>query len=726
MPPRAAQGKLKRVCLGTDIASEFSARLRCYKADWADGIACGVRLLAPATYIFCASAIPALAFGAQISVETNGSVTGVQVLLACAVTGIVQAVAGGQPLLVVGVAEPIVLIWGYLYRFAAGQPELGPQRFLPWATWVCLWTALFLVVLALSGACKYIVRFTRFSGELFGGLIALLFMQQAVRGAVSEFRVEGVRPSWQLVNGLWGLLLLFGLLLTALWVRQARSWRFGAAPVRGFIADYGAPLMVMVWSGVSFAVGDGTGAVPRRLPIPDTWRDAAPYATARALGDVPRALVGAAAVPALVITVLFFFDHNVSSQMAQQPEFNLARPPAYAYDLLLLGFYTLACGQLGIPPVNGVLPQAPMHTKSLALLRRQLLRSALVAEAAGPGKPGAPAGRRGTVAADPVARMAARAAALGSPAGGAALADAAAGYRDAQAEEGPSGGDTERFDLEKHVEAHLPVEVQENRLSALLQSLLLAACLGATPLLRLIPTAVLWGYFAFMAIESLEGSQLWERLLYILTDAPKRAKLLEAGHVPYLETVPLRTIAAFTSLQLALLLLVYGISWIPVAAFLFPIPIMLLVPLRQYVLPQMWRAEVLRDLDASEYEEASALPLAPPSRRGAVSVQLGRRRSAGSVGDEDVEAEWMRGRARQLKRHVSRNQLAARVSGSLPLPPARSQAQHTPEFSGPAGDAPRSLEGSADAPEILEDGADGPGAPEGAASGSGRVSGEVR
>lgn len=31
---------------------------------------------------------------------------------------------------------------------------------------------------------------------------------------------------------------------------------------------------------------------------------------------------------------------------------------------------------------------------------------------------------------------------------------------------------------------------------------------------------------------------------------------------------------------------VQGITWVPVAAFLFPIPIMLLVPLRQYVLPQ--------------------------------------------------------------------------------------------------------------------------------------------
>ena len=81
----------------------------------------------------------------------------------------------------------------------------------------------------------------------------------------------------------------------------------------------------------------------------------------QALGEVPGAYVGAAAVPALVIAVLFYFDHNVSAQMAQQPEFNLARPPAYAYDLLLLGAYTLACGLLGIPPVNGVLPQARSH-----------------------------------------------------------------------------------------------------------------------------------------------------------------------------------------------------------------------------------------------------------------------------------------------------------------------------------------------------------------------------
>ena len=40
------------------------------------------------------------------------------VLAATAITGVIQALVGGQPLLIVGVAEPIVLTWGYMYSFA--------------------------------------------------------------------------------------------------------------------------------------------------------------------------------------------------------------------------------------------------------------------------------------------------------------------------------------------------------------------------------------------------------------------------------------------------------------------------------------------------------------------------------------------------------------------------------------------------------------------------------
>lgn len=82
----------------------------------------------------------------------------------------------------------------------------------------------------------------------------------------------------------------------------------------------------------------------------------------------------------------------------------------------------------------------------------------------------------------------------------------------------------EEFDPKKHIEAHLPVRVNEQRLSNLLQSLLVGACVGAMPVIKMIPTSVLWGYFAYMAIDSLPGNQFWERLRLIFIPSSRRYK----------------------------------------------------------------------------------------------------------------------------------------------------------------------------------------------------------
>lgn len=80
------------------------------------------------------------------------------------------------------------------------------------------------------------------------------------------------------------------------------------------------------------------------------------------------------------------------------------------------------------------------------------------------------------------------------------------------------------FDVNKDVDDLLPVEVKEQRLSNLLQALMVGACVAAMPILKKIPTSVLWGYFAFMAIESLPGNQFWERILLLLTAPSRRYK----------------------------------------------------------------------------------------------------------------------------------------------------------------------------------------------------------
>jgi len=66
--------------------------------------------------------------------------------------------------------------------------------------------------------------------------------------------------------------------------------------------------------------------------------------------------------------VLFFFDHNVSSILAQDAKFNLVKPPSFDYDFAVLGALLVLCGIIGVPPGNGLIPQAPLHVRALAVI----------------------------------------------------------------------------------------------------------------------------------------------------------------------------------------------------------------------------------------------------------------------------------------------------------------------------------------------------------------------
>ncbi|KAJ7011646.1 boron transporter 4 [Populus alba] len=590
------------------ILNDVKGRIACYKQDWVAGIHSGFGILAPTTYIFFASALPVIAFGEQLSRDTDGSLSTVETLASTALCGIIHSILGGQPLLLLGVAEPTVIMYTYLYKFAKGRELLGQKLFLAWAGWVCVWTAVLLFLLAIFNACAIINRFTRLAGELFGMLIAVLFIQEAIKGMVSEFEVpksedpklDKYQFHWLYTNGLLGIIFTFGLLYTALKSRRARAWWYGTGWFRSFIADYGVPLMVVAWTGLSFSTPSKVpSGVPRRLFSPLPWDSASlhHWTVIRDMGNVPPAYIFAAFIPALMIAGLYFFDHSVASQMAQQKEFNLKNPTAYHYDILLLGFMTLLCGLIGLPPSNGVLPQSPMHTKSLAVLKRQLIRRKMVASAKESIKQKASSS-------EIYGNMQAVFVEIDSIPTNAVIKELEDLKEAVMKEEDPK----DTFDPEKHIDAYLPVRVNEQRVSNFLQSLLLAASVCAVPAIKLIPTSVLWGYFAYMAIDSLPGNQFWERMLLLFIAPGRRYKVLEGIHASFVESTPFKYIAIFTIFQFVYFLVCFGVTWIPIAGILFPLPFFILISIRQHILPKLFRPNHLRELDAAEYEEITGAP----------------------------------------------------------------------------------------------------------------------
>lgn len=665
------------------IKNDIKGRLQCYKQDWTGGFSAGFRILAPTTYIFFASAIPVISFGEQLERNTDGVLTAVQTLASTAICGIIHSIIGGQPLLILGVAEPTVIMYTFMFTFAKQRPELGRELFLAWTGWVCVWTAILLFLFAILGACSIINRFTRVAGELFGMLIAMLFMQQAIRGLVDEFRIPKREdpssvefiPSWRFANGMFAVVLSFGLLLTALRSRKARSWRYGTGWLRSLIADYGVPLMVLVWTAVTYIPsGSVPKGIPRRLFSPNPWSPGAyeNWTVIKDMLNVPILYILGAFIPATMIAVLYYFDHSVASQLAQQKEFNLRKPPSFHYDLLLLGFLTLMCGLVGIPPSNGVIPQSPMHTKSLATLKHQLLRNRLVASARQSMRKNSSLGQLYGTMQEAYQQM--QTPLIYQEASQRGLKE----LKESTIELASSMGsfdapvDETVFDVEKEIDDLLPVEVKEQRLSNLLQAIMVGGCVAAMPVLRMIPTSVLWGYFAFMAIESLPGNQFWERILLLFTAPSRRYKVLEECHATFVETVPFKAIVTFTIFQTTYLLLCFGITWVPIAGLLFPLFIMLLVPVRQYLLPKFFKGAHLQDLDAADYEEAPGVPFNLPTEE-----ELGARVSFAEVGEV---LDDMITRSRGEVKHIC----SPKVSSSSTTPARDIKLHQSPRFSGKA------------------------------------------
>ena len=204
------------VGLGAGVAKDIRRRWPLYLDDWKQGLSGKHHIFAPATYIFFASVLPALAFGEQFRDETMGLFSIPHILCATAIAGVLQSVFGGQPLLIVGVAEPIVLVYYYIFKYCEDSSDIGLALFRPFCAWVLILTALMHFVLAAVNASEYIHAFTRFSGETFGTLIALLFFQAAVKGLKHEFDEPANAPvGYRTVNGIWSVFLALFLVLLA-------------------------------------------------------------------------------------------------------------------------------------------------------------------------------------------------------------------------------------------------------------------------------------------------------------------------------------------------------------------------------------------------------------------------------------------------------------------------------------------------------------------------------
>ena len=279
-------------------------------------------------------------------------------------------------------------------------------------------------------------------------------------------------------------------------------------------------MSIVVWTAISKVGRAGhLGSKLPRVNVPRNFGTTSGRPWVLAFYALESWAVVLALVPALIILVLFVFDHNVSSIMAQSKEFKLQKGSAYHLDFFVLGICIIVTGVLGIPPCNGLIPQAPLHTKSLGVLRTERLPDGRVVEV-----------------------------------------------------------------VEK---------TWEQRYTNFGQAVLTGVVL-IRPLITVlgtIPNAALHGLFIFMALESLPGNELWERVCLLVSEP----RLRRSDRAWYSLDFPV--IARFTRLQFALAVVIFFVTEVPVIGMTFPLFIAALVFVRTKYLPKKYDARTLELID---------------------------------------------------------------------------------------------------------------------------------
>ena len=224
------------------------------------------------------------------------------------------------------------------------------------------------ILLALINAHDWTMCYvTTFSTEIFSLLNSIIYFHKAIQ------ELQRAHDGLPFAAFLYSIIGAIGTMLVAIFLSTAEKWKpLFHRYIRMGLSEYAAAISIIVFIGMPH-VGELSTLEKQTLQISTTTKPTSPDRAVFFVKfwELEVKWIFAAVVPGLIITILFFFDHEVSSIICTIDRYGTKKPGGFAWDIVLLGCTTAICGVLGIPPANGLLPQAPLHSESLLHTERE-------------------------------------------------------------------------------------------------------------------------------------------------------------------------------------------------------------------------------------------------------------------------------------------------------------------------------------------------------------------
>ncbi|KAH7628630.1 HCO3 transporter family-domain-containing protein [Sordaria sp. MPI-SDFR-AT-0083] len=531
-----------------------------YVSDWT---VFNQLVLASAVYVFFTNLLPGITFANDLFVLTGESWGTIEVVFSTGLCGLIFSLFSAQPLTILGVTGPFSVLAENMYKLCT---ENFHVPFLPVMAWSLIHSAWMHYLLAIFNAHDYTMQYvTNFSADIFSLLNSVIYFHKA------SLELKRNHENVPFDAFLYSTIGAFGTCLLAIFLATALSWKplFGKI-IRMGLAEYAAAISIIFFIGVPY-MGELANLEHERLTIQKKFRPTSPNRDTFFVKfwEVPLEWVFISIIPGAIITVLFYFDHEISSIICTVERYGVRKKGGYAWDIVLLGTTTALCGILGIPPANGLLPQAPLHSESL--------RHWVEVDADDSDSDSLP------LTSTPLTTHSSPTLSSSSTSSSSTTLS--------------SPSLTTATPAPPAKQKKLIPRVHEQRYSPFLQSALILLFISPPfqHLLGFTPTSVLAGLFMYMGYQSLSVNPILPRFFELLSP-PSELPPLPSPTRPGQKPINRWAIHGYTLTQIVLTGIIFYVT-LTVAAPGFPVIIIILVPVRLWIMSRIWGRETLRFVD---------------------------------------------------------------------------------------------------------------------------------
>lgn len=155
------------------LIRDFKRRLPFYPSDFKDAL--DIHCLPTIIFVYFACLAPAITFGGLLSEKTNAWMGVSEMIFATALSGVLFGLFAGQPLIITGATGPLLVFEKSVFQLS----ERFEVEFLPWRAWVGIWVMVICFIIVAVEGCFLIKYFTRFTEEIFALMISIIFLYDA-------------------------------------------------------------------------------------------------------------------------------------------------------------------------------------------------------------------------------------------------------------------------------------------------------------------------------------------------------------------------------------------------------------------------------------------------------------------------------------------------------------------------------------------------------------------